>query len=96
MDDDVPAKKPSKKATEDFLIDDDDFSEDFGQDKISDIVVERIRPPKGKFHATFHKTRCCSYTCLQTFRIVGIISCIPVCGVSIWMNGVGYFIEYVT
>lgn len=63
-DDDAPTKKTSKKQTEDFLIDDDDFSEDFGQDKVSDIVVERVKIPRGKIHATFHKTRCCSYTCL--------------------------------
>lgn len=95
--DDVPVKKSSKKKpADDFLIDDDDFSEDFGQDKVSDIVVERVKIPKGKIHATFHKTRCCSYTCLQVFRVVSFLSCLPVCGVSIWMNGIEYFIEYVT
>lgn len=96
MDDDAPTSKPSKKRTDDFLIDDDDFSEDFGQDKVSDIVVERVKIPQGKIHANFHKTRCCSYTCLQVFRIISLLSCVPVCGVSIWMNGIEYFVEYVT
>jgi hypothetical protein len=96
MDDDVQVKKTSKKATDDFLIDDDDFSEDFGQDKVSDITLERTKLPYGKIHANFHKTRCCNYTCLQIFRVIGCLSSVPICGVSIWMNGVEYFIEYVT
>ena len=39
-DDDRPVRKPAnKKRSEDFVIDDDDFSEDFGQDKVSDLVI---------------------------------------------------------
>jgi hypothetical protein len=96
-DTDEPVKaKPGAKKNDDFAIDDDDFSEDFGQDKVSDIVVEKKSIPEGVYHATFHKPRCCSYRCVQIFRLVSAISLAPVILVSVWLNGIKFFIMYAT
>jgi hypothetical protein len=78
------------------MIDDDDFSEDFGHDKVSDIEIVSKQIPKGAIHANFHKPRCCSYKCVQVFRILSLISNVPVICVSVWLNGVDFFIQYFT
>lgn len=95
-DDDRPVRKPATKKAQDFVIDDDDFSEDFGQDKVSDLVIQVRRVPAGAVHAEFHKSRCCGYRCVQIYRVVCIISNLPVVVVSVWLNGIEYFIQYAT
>ena len=93
--DDLMTKKTksTRFSQEDFIIDDDDFSEDFGQDKESEIHIEDKSIPPGAYHANFHKPRCCcSYRFLQAFRIVAIICCMPVILISVVMNGIEYFI----
>jgi hypothetical protein len=89
--------KSTRLSQEDFIIDDDDFSEDFGSEKESEIHIEDKSIPPGVYHAHFHRPRCCcNHTCLQAFRLVSILCCMPVILISVWMNGIEYFIQYAT